>query len=222
MTELPSSPSARALAQAVVEIEQAASAAGWDHAATIYALVPTQVLLQIPELPADMEQYLQAQWDGSENHLTAVIQEDLPGEDLEETLSMLAWPDEVVGAAVCSERVTVPQEVQDAAPADAVDAAEFFANHPQRDELRVVAGVSREGDAWCAVRARSHDADGQVATGPDLVPGLVEALLATFAPAYERGRGSGCCGGNGGGGCGCGQPAPSSGGCSGHGGCGSH
>ncbi len=222
MSQLPTAPAAHALAKAVMEIEQAAANAGWDHAATVYALVPTASLLQIPELPEDMVQYLQSQWDGSEHHLTAVIQEDLPGADLEDTLSQLAWPDEVAGAAVCSERVSVPQDVQDAAPEDPVEAVEFFAAHPQRDELRVVAGVLREGDAWCAVRARSHDSDEQVASGANLVPGLVEALLETFAPAYERGRAGGCCGGNSGG-CGCGSPAPAEGGCGSHGGgCGSH
>lgn len=205
MSELPTDAAASALAQAVMEIEQAAANAGWDHAATVYALVPTASLLQIPDLPEDMNTYLQSQWDGSEHHLTAVIQEDLPGTDLEQTLSQLAWPEEVVGAAACSERVSVPTQVQESAPADPLEALEYFANHPQRDELRVVAGVLRDGQSWCAVRARSHDCDAEVASGQDLVPALVEALRATFAPAHERPRAGGCCGG---GGCGCGSPTP--------------
>jgi hypothetical protein len=33
----------------------------------------------------------------------------------------------------------------------------------------------------CALRQRAHDEDGAVAVGPDLVPGLAHALLATLA-----------------------------------------
>lgn len=204
------------LTQAVHEIEQAASALGWDHASTVYALVPTAELLALEELPADMREHLESNWDGTETALTAVIQEDLPGEDLEETLAQLGWPESVAGVAVATERVMVPPAVQEQAPEDPVEAVEFFANHPDRDEVRIVAGVLRTGESWCAVRARSHDNNDEVAEGTNLVPGLVEALFTTFMPAEERrsgGCGSGCGCGSGGGGCG-------SGGGHGDGGCG--
>lgn len=209
------------LTHAVYEIERAASALGWDHASTVYALVPTGELLALEELPADMRAHLEASWDGTETALTAVIQEDLPGEDLEETLAQLGWPESVAGAAVATERVMVPPAVQEQAPADPVEAVEFFANHPDRDEVRIVAGVLRTGESWCAVRARSHDNDDEVAEGTNLVPGLVEALFTTFMPAEERrpgGCGSGCgCGS--GGGCGSGSGQGDDAGCGG-GGCG--
>ncbi|EEH63663.1 hypothetical protein HMPREF0044_0682 [Gleimia coleocanis DSM 15436] len=181
-----------ALAQAVYEIERAASGLGWDRPTTVYALVPTTDLLEIPELPEDMREHLQSTWNGNPAALTAVIQEDLPGEDLEDTLAQLGWPDSVAGAAVCTERVMVPPAAQENAPEDPVEAVEYFANHPDRDEVRLVAAVMRTGEAWCAVRARSHDNDDEVGEGSDLVPGLVEALFATFLPAEERGSSGGC------------------------------
>lgn len=203
------------LTQAVHEIEKSASTLGWDRPSTVYALVPTSELLELEELPADMRAHLQAGWDGTASALTAVIQEDLPGSDLEDTLAQLAWPDSVVGAAVCTERVMVPPEAQAQAPDDPTEALEYFANHPDRDEVRIVAGVLRTGEAWCAIRARSHDRDDEVAEGSNLVPGLVEALFATFVPAEERGRtGGGCgCGSGAEGGCGCGSGSGSAGGC---------
>ena len=46
-------PSAReiALANVVVDIEKGAARVGWDHAPSIYALVPTAMLLADPNLP---------------------------------------------------------------------------------------------------------------------------------------------------------------------------
>lgn len=188
-----------ALAQTVVDIERSASSLGWDRASTVYALVPTHNLLELDELPHDMRDHLRSQWDGSDVALTAIIQEDLPGTDLEDTLTQLGWPDSVAGAAVCTERVMVPPHVQESAPEDPVDAVEYFASHPERDDVRIVAGVMRSGESWCAVRTRSHDLDDEVAQGSNLVPGLTDALLMTFAPADERVASGGC------GNCGCGS-----------------
>ncbi|WIK63690.1 PPA1309 family protein [Gleimia hominis] len=195
------------LTVAVTEIERSAAQLGWDRASTVYALVPTGELLELDELPADMRNQLESTWDHSPHTLTAVIQEDLPGTDLEETLAQLGWPESVLGAAVCTERVMVPPEVQDSAPEDPQEAVEYFANHPDRDEVRIVTGVLRSGESWCAVRTRSHDEDDEVAQGMNLVPGLVDALLATFAPAQARDvpAAGGCGCGSGGGGCGCGS-----------------
>ena len=55
-------PSAReiALANVVVDIEKGAARVGWDHAPSIYALVPTAMLLADPNLPADIAEQLRA------------------------------------------------------------------------------------------------------------------------------------------------------------------
>ena len=88
-------PSARqiALANVVVDIEKGAARVGWDHAPSIYALVPTAMLLADPNLPSDIADQLRSGWDGSEDHLSAIIQEDLDTDDVEQVLAHLAWPD---------------------------------------------------------------------------------------------------------------------------------
>lgn len=174
-----------ALANVVVDIEKAAARAGWDHAPSLYALVPTVELLDQPDLPADIAEALRQGWDGSQQHLSAVIQEDLPEDDLEELLGHLGWPAQVAGAAITVERVTVPPEVEDAAPEDPEEAVVFISNHPQREEVRLAVGVLRSGESWTAVRARSFDADDKVGQGSALVPHLVEALAASFTPDEE-------------------------------------
>ena len=57
----------------------------------------------------------------------------------------------------------------------------------------MVAAVLREGDRFGAVRLRSHDEDGAVLTGTDLVPTLCEVLSLTFEPSVgsRPGRGPG-------------------------------
>ena len=57
----------------------------------------------------------------------------------------------------------------------------FIRTRPDRQDVRLVAGVLRLGEAWCAVRTRSHDSDAAVIQGEAVVPGLVEALAATLA-----------------------------------------
>ncbi len=67
-------------------------------------------------------------------------------------------------------------------PDDAEAAAEYAAAHPDREEARIVAGVLRTGETWCAIRQRAHDEDDLVLTGDDLVPALLELLHATLEP----------------------------------------
>ena len=50
---------------------------------------------------------------------------------------------------------------------------------------RVVAGVLRTGEGWCAIRQRAHDDDTMVMSGADLVPSLLDLLHATFVPEPE-------------------------------------
>ncbi len=77
--------------------------------------------------------------------------------------------------------MTVPPGSVDV-PDDAEAAAEYAAAHPDREEARIVAGVLRTGETWCAIRQRAHDEDDMVLTGDDLVPALLELLYATLEP----------------------------------------
>ena len=62
--------------------------------------------------------------------------------------------------------------------ADADAAAEFVAKHPERSDLRVVVGVLRDGARHGLARVVTAPDD--LLGSEDLVPGLAEALLATF------------------------------------------
>ena len=171
-----------AIANVVVDIERMASRAGWDHAPSLYALVPTSALLDQPDLPAGIAEQIRAGWDGTPDHLSAIIQEDLEEDDLEEMLAHLAWPAQVAGAALTVERIVVPPEVEEQAPEDPEEALAFISNHPARTDVRLAVGALRTGESWCALRTRAFDADDKVGQGSALVPNLVDALLVSLQP----------------------------------------
>jgi hypothetical protein len=171
-TDRPRSP----IADVVLEVESHAARAGWDRPAQLFALVETADLLarepQLAELLG-----VEAGADGS---LTPVEQETVSG-SLEELLPTILWPLEVAGCAVVVEATSVPSGSVDV-PDDPAAAAEYAAAHPDREEARIVAGVLRTGESWCAIRQRAHDEDDLVLQGHDLVPALLQLLYATLEP----------------------------------------
>ena len=173
MNELTPTADQLALAHVVLDIEKAASLVGWDHAPSLYALVRTATLLDQPDLPEELKGALRQEWDGTDTHLSAIIQEDFQGEDLEEMLAHLAWPPSVVGAALSLERVIAPE--------DPDEALAFISNHPKATDVRIAAGALRSGETWSALRARTFDSDDKVGQGSQLVPGLTDALLASLS-----------------------------------------
>lgn len=171
------------LADAVVEIERHVAGGGWDAPVRVFALVSTARALEVePDLAERLgaDVVLAAQADAG--HLISVEQDSLPAaETLEDLLARLSWPDTVDGAAVVVERVVLPPAAEEAMPADPDEALAYLMAHPDRQDVRMAVGVLRSGESWCAVRTRANDDDGAVAGGRDLVPGLVEAVTATFA-----------------------------------------
>lgn len=170
----------KALRTVVEEIEQGAASLGWDRPAALYALVPTVQLMETEGVPLDVLAGLQEAWDGTPTHLSAIVQDSLGNEDLEEVLPQLVWPDSVFGAAVTLERIIVPPSVEEEAPEDPDEALQFILDHPARTDVRLTIGVTREGDSWCAVRTRAFDDPTRVGTGENLVPVLVDALALGF------------------------------------------
>lgn len=164
---------ASALMAVVREVEAHAARAGWDQPAQLFALVETAELLQREPQLAELLGV-----DPHDGGLTPVEQETT-SESLEELLPSILWPPEVVGCAVVVEAMTVPPG-EGQVPEDPEAAAEYAASHPQREEARVVAGALRTGESFCAIRQRAHDEDDMVLAGDDLVPGLLELLLATL------------------------------------------
>ena len=175
-------PATLGLAASVTEIERHVATAGWDGPVRLFALVSTgRALASDPglagQLPADVVEAGRA----DPHHLTSVEQEELPSADsLEDLLAGLSWPATVDGAAVVVERVVLPPAAEEAMPADADAALAYLMGHPDRQDVRLAVGVLRTGESWCAVRTRAQDSDDAVGGGPDVVPGLVQAVAATL------------------------------------------
>ena len=90
------------------------------------------------------------------------------------------WPAEVTGCAAVVERLVLPPDVDAQIPDDPTEAEEFAREHPLRQEVRIVAGATRAGATYCALRLRAHDDDQSVADGTELVPGLLDLLRSTL------------------------------------------
>ena len=165
------------LAIAALDTERHVAAAGWDQPPRLFALVSTAELLERePHLRAEM-----GPADLAAGALTAIEQEGLPATSSIETLvGRIAWPDEVDGCAFAIERMVVPPDAERDLPARPEDAVEALAAHPDRKDVRLLVAVLRDGRSICLLRQRDHDSDDAVATGKDIAPGLVAALLATF------------------------------------------
>lgn len=167
-----------ALAAAVFEIESHHSGSGWDQPARLYALVDTaQLVEREPALAAAMGLDA-ASADGS---LTPIEQEELaPDQLLERVLESIVWPANVAGCVAVVERLVLPPDADAKIPDDRADAEEFAREHPDRQEVRIVAGATRAGSTYCALRLRAHDDDQSVVGGAHLVPGLLALLGATL------------------------------------------
>jgi hypothetical protein len=163
------------LVTSAVETERHVAAAGWDQPPRLFALVRTAGLLE-------KEPHLLAQVGrGDADGLTAIEQEGLPHtSSLESILARLAWPEDVDGVALAVERLVVPPEAERDLPEDPDQATEALAAHPDRKDVRLLVAVLRDGESTCLLRQRDHDTDDKVASGPDIAPGLVEALRATL------------------------------------------
>lgn len=165
------------LTAVVTEIEGHAAGRGWDQPPRLYALVRTAELLQ--QEPA-LARQLGLPAEPGPDSITPVEQEPLSAsEPLDDALARVAWPEEVHGCAVVAERLMLPPAAEAEMP-DEGDVGEWAAGRSDREEVRLVVGVLRDGTRGSAVRLRSHDSGPEVLTGPDLVPDLAEALATTL------------------------------------------
>lgn len=177
MAGMPSTPETilPPLVECAVDTERHVAAAGWDQAPRLFAIARNAGLLA--REPALAAQLGAAAADG----LSTIEQEGLaPTSSLESMLGRLAWPPEVDGVALAVERLVVPPDAENDLPTDAEKAAEALAAHPDRQDVRLLVAVLRDGASVCLLRQRAHDADDKVAIGQDIAPGLVEALRATL------------------------------------------
>lgn len=179
------------LTRSVLEIDTYASGLGWDQPARLFALVDTaQLRAQEPGLAGQLglDDTADSSPDDSgiptEASLTSVEQEELPaGVPLDEFLATIAWPEAVAGCALTVERLMLPTAAEENIPEelDADELTKWVAEHPERQEVRITVAVLRDGLTESALRLREKDSATEVLTGSSLVPGLAEALSATFA-----------------------------------------
>ncbi|MFF2521604.1 PPA1309 family protein [Streptomyces liangshanensis] len=168
------------LTRAVLEIDAYAAGLGWDQPARLFALVDTARLrTDEPELAAQL-----GLDDGDATApLTPIEQDEIPaGTPLDEFLATIAWPGAVAGCAMTVERLMLPPSAESSVPdgLDEAGLADWVAAHPDRQEVRMTVAVLRDGARDSALRLREKDSPTEVLTGSGLVPGLAEALSATF------------------------------------------
>ncbi|MGP4006329.1 PPA1309 family protein [Streptomyces sp. 4N124] len=169
------------LTRAVLEIDEYVSGLGWDQPARLFALVDTARLRA--EQPSLADRLGLGDEQETTSGLTPIEQDELPtGKPLDEFLGTIAWPDAVVGCALSVERLMLPPSAEASVPEGMSEKqlAQWVADHPKRQEVRMTVAVLRGGDRESALRLREKDTPTEVLTGSDLVPGLAQALAATF------------------------------------------
>lgn len=162
--------------QAVVgEVESHVAEAGWDQPPQLFALVDTEELLRAePQLATTMGIVA-----GQPGALTPVAQDPLAAGPLDEALARITFGQAVLGVVLAHEVLVLPPSAE--AALDELD-AEAAAAHPAAREVRMVVGVVRDGTRAAVLRLRATgDGEDDRVTGPDLAPGLAEALLATLS-----------------------------------------
>ena len=168
-----------ALAAAVLEIEEHAATGGWDRPAHLYALVDTAALAAREPMLARL---MGLDADAAAGSLTPVEQDELAADArLESVLPQIVWPADVAGVAAVVERWVLPPGADAEIPADAAEAEAYAAAHPDRQRARLVAGATRAGATYCALRLKAHDDAQSVVGGVDLVPQLLQLLVASLA-----------------------------------------
>ncbi|MGW7077523.1 PPA1309 family protein [Streptomyces sp. NPDC054871] len=169
------------LTRAVLEIDEYASGIGWDRPARLFALVDTA---RLRSQEPGLANQLGLDNSPEETGLTPIEQEEIPeGKPLDEFLGTIAWPDAVAGCALTVERLMLPPSAETSVPEGLSEGqlAKWVAEHPDRQEVRMTVAVLRDGARESALRLREKDSPTEVLTGSDLVPGLADALAATFA-----------------------------------------
>lgn len=157
----------------LAEIERHVGNLGWDQPARLFALVSTKELLEMePQLVGRVP-------EGTDDALSSIEQDDFHATDsVFSRLREIYFPETVEGAALAMEQVMLPEQYRDTVPEDDEAAAEFVRTHPERIDVRVVAGVLRDGTQHGLVRLKTHPDD--LLSGTDTVVGLPEALAETL------------------------------------------
>lgn len=143
-----------ALLAVLLELERHSSELGWDGPPRLFALVHTAHLQA--EESALVDALGLSTTPGPADALTAVEQDGTRWSgDLLADLADLAWTDSVHGCALAVVRTFLPAGLEVEVPLDSGAAAAYVAEHPDREEVRVVVGVDRAGNRHGVARVRS-------------------------------------------------------------------
>jgi len=162
----------------VRELDQHVGAEGWDQAPRLFARVPTaDFVAREPSIAATLG------IDESAAPLTPIEQDPLPGDrPLDDALAGIAWPAEVVGAALTVERIILPPDAEAALPeyGEGADVAAAAAAHPAAQDVRLTVAVLRDGTRATGLRVRSYPEGQDLIIAAVIAPSLTDALSDTL------------------------------------------
>lgn len=173
----------RSLEKSTLEIERHVATGGWDAPIRLFALAYAQKALELhPELAGELPADVQADAINDATTLFSIEQEGVPEVDsIEELVTRIVWPDNVDGASLAVERIVLPPGAETKLPKDPQEAEAAIADHPDKQDVRIVVSVLRSGESWCVIRMKDFDDPLKVLSGENLVPGIVEGLRLGFA-----------------------------------------
>lgn len=170
-----------ALIAALIELDHHIDRLGWEQPPRLFALVRSADLLAAE--PGLAEQLgISAPDELVPGALSSIEQETFapPSDaDLPAALERIMWPETVDGCALSCVRTFLPSGHEGEPPEDPDEAAAFVADHPDRAEIRLVAGVLRDGTQHAVARLASHPGD--LLGGPELAPGVLSVLTSTLS-----------------------------------------
>ncbi|ANE03435.1 PPA1309 family protein [Corynebacterium crudilactis] len=162
--------SPQALNKAMLEAVEFIHAEGWDAGPTLFALVPTAMLVDTLNDAAE-----------DDSPLTLVVQDNLPdnllpgSEALGDYVSRLAWPAEIAGAILAQEIMFTDSAVQGATP----QPARLFSG-VVRGETELTLLQLRPTEEELAERGPFAEDEIELRGGPGVAPGVIAALRYTL------------------------------------------
>lgn len=169
-----------ALTAAMIELERFIGQQGWEQPPRLFALVHTDELIAADPQLIEQQGLRGSAQGGHPDALTAIEQEDFePGTDLVGGLAGIFWPPAVFGCAISLESSFLPAHAETSLPDDPQAASRAVRAHPDRQDVRLVMGVTRDGARHGVGRLVSQP--DELLGAPDLVAGLGDVLAHTLA-----------------------------------------
>ena len=165
----------QALNKAMIEAVEFVHAEGWDAAPTLFALVPTSLL--VDELASSSFGLDEDSEDQAP--LTLVVQDNLPdnllagSEELADYVSRVVWPHSVAGAVLAQEIKF--KDTGEGADVSARPARLFSGVLCEEGVEQTLLQLKPTEEELAAKGAFAHD-DIELRGGPEVAPGLIAAL----------------------------------------------